>query len=344
MNIGKVSDEFFRRNIAGKLGAPAADLVVGPAMGVDAAVIKVGEQYMVVAEDPIFPVPGLPLRDFGWFTVHIGASDVAVLGVKPRYMTYSLLVPPATPEDDLAEIISSISETAAEEGITIVGGHTGYYPAVTVPTIGGVTVWGFGDEVVTPAGAQVGDEVIITKGAAIEAAGLLAQVYGDDMLAAGIDPEIVREAAAMVYEMSVIREALLAVEVGGVHAMHDATEGGVLRGLHEVAVASRVGLRIDAEAIFVPPAAKVTCQHFGIDPLVSISEGTMVMTCSPSVTGEMMRAFDRAGIRAAVVGEVVPEAAGRKLLRDGREEELTVPDRDPFWEVFFRDLLAREGA
>jgi hydrogenase expression/formation protein HypE len=95
---------------------------------------------MAIAEDPIFPAPGLPLDLMGWFTVHIGASDVAVTGIPPRVMTYSLLLPPPSPERDAKTIIESISKTASELGITIAGGHTGWYSAVTVPIVGGVTV------------------------------------------------------------------------------------------------------------------------------------------------------------------------------------------------------------
>ena len=45
------------------------------------------DRVMAIAEDPIFPAPNLPLEIMGWFTVHIGASDVAVTGITPQFMT-----------------------------------------------------------------------------------------------------------------------------------------------------------------------------------------------------------------------------------------------------------------
>jgi len=110
---------------------------VGPLTGVDAAVIEVGGKALVIAEDPIFPAAGLPLETFGWFTMHIGASDVAVMGVRPQFATYSLLMPPNTPDEEFETIVESIHQAALELGIAIVGGHTGYYPVVVTPIIGG---------------------------------------------------------------------------------------------------------------------------------------------------------------------------------------------------------------
>jgi hydrogenase maturation factor len=128
--IGKLTLDEFHRYIAGRLGAPNRRALVPPQAGVDAGVIDVGDgNVLVVAEEPIFPAPGLPLETFGWFTVHIGASDVAVMGVPPQFMTYTLLMPPATPDEDLRIMVDSIHRAALELDIAIVGGHTGYYPA-----------------------------------------------------------------------------------------------------------------------------------------------------------------------------------------------------------------------
>lgn len=340
--IGKINHDFFKRAIMPHTGAKNPMVVVGPGMGVDAAVLKVGEEYMVVAEDPIFPGPTTSPDDFGWIIVHIGASDVAVMGVAPRFMTYSLLLPPGTPEDYIAELVKSISKYAAELGITVVGGHTGFYGAVTVPTIGGITVWGFGKEFVTPAGARVGDAVIITKGAAIEAAGILACELGQILLAAGMDPNLVERARKRWREMSVVADAQTAFSAGGVHAMHDATEGGLARGLWEVAHASGVGLKIYRSRVPVPEDVQAVCSYFGLDPYEAISEGTLVLTCDPARSAEILSALKDAGIEAAVIGEVIPESEGRYWVEDdGTTREIMPPAVDRFWEVFFNALTLK---
>lgn len=334
--IGKVNDDFFRKAILPETGASSPGVVVGPGMGVDAAILKLGDMYMAIAEDPIFPGPTTSPEDFGWIAVHIGASDVAVMGIKPQFMTYSLLVPPDTPEEYITRLVRSISVTARELDIAIVGGHTGFYGAVNVPTIGGITVWGMGRQYVTPAGARAGDAVIITKGAAIEAAALLGSEIGAMLRAAGIDGELVDRSAGRIREMTVVEDALLAAACGGVHAMHDATEGGLARGLWEVAEASGVGLRIQRSRVMVPPDVEAVCRHFQLNPYEVISEGTLVLAVAPEKAGDVLAAYEKAGIPAGLIGKVVPLSQARCWVEeDGREQDLLPPPVDHFWEAFF---------
>lgn len=241
--VGKIDLDFFKKVVDQRFGKESDKVLVPPLTGVDAGVVDIGGgNVLVVAEDPIFPAPNQPLETFGWYTVHIGASDVAVMGVKPQYMTYSLLVPPDTSDEDLETIVKSVDETAKELGISIVGGHTGYYPAVVAPVIGGITVFGITkkDQYVTPAGAKPGDKVILTKGPAIEATGLLAVLYESRLLEKH-GQDLVEKAKKLCQKMTVVEDALTAMDAGGVTGMHDATEGGVVGGLYEIANASDTG-------------------------------------------------------------------------------------------------------
>ncbi len=339
--IGKIDADTFERIVSGRFGRRNPDVVVVPRNGVDAGVVKVGGgRVMVVAEDPIFPAPGLPLDTFGWFTVHIGASDVAVMGVKPEYMTYSLLLPPETGEEDLKAVVDSIHSAADELGISIVGGHTGYYPSVVTPVVGGVTVWGFTgeDEYVTPAGAEPGDDILLTKGPAIEAAALLAVLY-EKQLVEEYGEALVEKAKKLCGKITVVEDALTAVEAGGVHAMHDATEGGVIGGLYEVADASGVGMEVDEREFIMPEEVKAVCDFLGIDSVQAIAEGSLLIACSPESTEEIIRALDANGVPVSRVGEVVDDTGTRTLRRlDGSVEELRVPGQDPFWPAFFKGL------
>lgn len=337
--IGKVNDDFFKKAILPYTGAFSENVVVGPRMGVDAAVLKVGDSCMVVAEDPIFPGPTTSPEDFGWITVHIGASDVAVTGVKPEYMTYSLLLSPETPEEYIARLAKSISDCAQELGITIVGGHTGYYGAVNVPTIGGITVWGFGRNVITPAGARVKDAVIMTKGAAIEATALIACELAEKLEKGGVKPHLIERARKRFHEISVVKDAAVAARAGGVHAMHDATEGGLARGLWEIAEASGVGLRIERKNVMIPEDVGAVCSCFGLSPYDVISEGTLVITCSPDKADGLISEFRREGIEAARIGEVVPLEEGRFWIEKNGDRTEIVPTRvDRFWKIFFGAL------
>jgi len=341
--VGKVHTKTLEAMLKDRLGAPTDKLLVPPRSGVDSGVVDIGGgKVLVVAEDPIFIMPGMPLDFFGWVTVHIGASDVAVMGVRPQFMTYSLLLPPGTPDRDLEVIVDSVHRAARDLGITIVGGHTGYYPGFTSPTIGGITVFSVVDKeaYITPQGARPGDDVLITKGPAIEASGALG-VLGRDELAARYGEDIAARAAALTSKVTVVKDALAAREAGGVTAMHDATEGGVAGGLYEVAAASGVGMEVDERKMPFPQEVKAVCEMYGMDPLKAISEGTLILTCDPSSSRRVMEALRREGIESAVIGKATADPGTRRMTRrDGTVEELEMPGQDPFWPIFFKVLGA----
>jgi len=258
-------------------------------IGVDAAVVDIGAgKVLIIAEDPIFSIPKQPLEMFGWYTVHIGASDVAVFGVKPRYMTYTLLMPPDTPDADFHRIVDAIHQTAVELEIAIVGGHTGYYPGFASPTIGGIAVFAVAEkgDYITPAGARPGDSVILTKGPAIETAGILSVLREEELIGRYPAP-LVERAKALCRQMTVVEDALTAMAAGRVTAMHDATEGGVIGGLFEIANASGVGMEIDESLFVYPDEVRMVCEAFGLDPVSAIAEGSLLMTVHSTTTAKL---------------------------------------------------------
>jgi hydrogenase expression/formation protein HypE len=339
--VGKIDNATFTSFLLNRLGRENESVIVPPRTGIDAGVVDIGDgKVLVIAEDPIFAVPNQPWEMFGWYTVHIGGSDVAVMGVRPQYMTYSLLMPPGTPDEVMRTIIDSIHTAANELGISIVGGHTGYYPGLAAPMIGGVTVFAIADEgsYVTSAGAEPGDEVILTKGPAIETAGLLAVVREEELLQRHPRP-LIERAQALVKQMTVIQDALIAKEAGGVTAMHDATEGGVLGGLFEIANASGVGMEIDESRFIYPDEVRVVCEAFDLDPVKAIAEGSLLITARPDSSGKILQRLEAAGIKASVIGSVVADTQKRVMRRrNGTLIPLELPERDPFWPVFFAGL------
>ena len=341
--VGKIDLDTFRDFILQRLGNPDDTVVVPPLTGVDAGVIDIGnDNVLIIAEDPIFSVPKQPLEMFGWYTVHIGASDVAVMGVKPRYMTYSLLMPPETPDEDFRTIIDSIHENAADLGIAIVGGHTGYYPGFASPTIGGITVFAVcgKDEYITPAGARPGDDMLLTKGPAIEAVGILAVLLEDELLER-YPKELVERAKALCGEMTVVKDALTAMEAGGVTAMHDATEGGVRGGLFEIASASGVGMEIDEARFVYPEEVRIAVEAFEFDGLEAIAEGTLLLTVDPDNTEGVIEALKGVDIASSVIGKCTDDEGTRTIRRrNGSMEDLFIPVQDPFWPLFFKALGA----
>lgn len=338
--VGKLPPARLQNLLKGRLGRYSEDLVVGPGAGLDCAVLRVAPgRYMAIAEDPIFPAPGLPLSLMGQFTVHIGASDVAVSGIRPSHMTYSLLLPPDCPEKDAATIITSISDTADALGITIVGGHTGWYGAVALPIVGGVTVWGYAgeNEWISPGGARSGDILLMSKGPAIEAAALLSVVW-EKKLGDSMDAGLLRRANARTAEITVVDDALTAFAQGGVHAMHDATEGGVLGGAWEMADACGIPLRLDLDAVPVPEDIQALGKALGFNVWHAISEGTLLAAVAPDAVPGVLTAWERKGIPGFILGRFEAGSAASAVRLDGHERLLAEPLEDPFWKLFFAGL------
>ena len=334
-NIGKVDKKTFDDIIFPQLGKKDETVLMGPQHGVDAAVIDLGDKVMVLAEDPTFGMPVL-MPYFGWAIVHICASDVAVFGVKPRYMSICLLLPPGTTDETVRKFWGQVHEECKRFGIAIVGGHTGIYPGISYPLNGGCTVIGLGKkEQLTPSSnAKVGDKVIMTKGPAIEAVGILAYQAEKD-LEKEFGRDIVQKAKKYFLEMTVVKDALTAGKYS--HAMHDATEGGLLNGVYEIAEASKTGVTIYENKIFTPEEIKKVCDYFKIDPLISISEGTLVITAKEENTNKIIQELKKNGIKAYVIGEIT-EKERRFIRKDGSEEKLEPVKVDPFWEAYFSTL------
>ena len=348
---GKVTPEMFERVILRKLGAGDRDVLVGPQHGVDVGVVRVAPSVvMAVSADPVFIVPQYGWDRAAWFAVHILASDTSVSGLPLRWMAVDLNLPPETTDDDLTAIWEAFSRTCGELGLAVVTGHTARYDGCNWPMVGGAVCAALGpeDAYVTPAMARVGDRIVVTKGAAIEATALFAATF-PDRLRAGVGEETWRTADALFEKMTVVPEARVAARYGlrdrGVTSMHDATEGGVLAGLSEVAAASGVGMRVELDAVPVRPEVRAVCDHIGIDPYTSISEGTLIATVRPEHADGYLAALGEDEIDAAVVGEVTEPDKGTVLVAEGGEGPLEHPGLDPFWGAFGRwaEEAAREG-
>lgn len=338
--VGKATAELFEQVILRRLGAADADVVVGPRHGVDVGVVRVADGVaMALTADPVFVVPAYGWERAAWFAVHILASDASTSGLPLRFMSVDLNLPPELSDDDLTSLWDAFSRTCDALGIAIVTGHTARYDGCAWPMVGGATCMAVGpeDAFVTTTMARPGDAVVVTKGAAIEATALFAATF-PERLARGVGEDVVRAGDALFEQMTVVPEARVASAFGlrerGVTSMHDATEGGVLGGLLEVAIASEVGMRIELERIPVRPEVRAICDHVGIDPYTSISEGTLIATVRPERAVGYVEACARQGIDAAVVGEIADPGSGRVLVDAAGEHELVHPGLDPFWEAF----------
>ncbi|GAA0245812.1 AIR synthase family protein [Haladaptatus pallidirubidus] len=329
-NLGKVDREFFEEYIYPHLGAERDDVTLSPQHGVDFGVFEVGGEAVATATDPIFIMPSLGFERAAWFAFHILMSDVAVSGLSPTHLAVDFNLPPEITDEEFETIWKTFDREAEELGVSVVTGHTARYAGCNYPMVGGANAMAVGDpnDIVRPNGARPGDRVLLTKGPAVEATGLLS-IRFEDLMREELPEGPVEKAKDRFYDMSPVEDALVAAGTGNVTAMHDATEGGVHGALVEMARASGVHLDVSQDSIPVLPGVLEACEFFDIDPWKSISEGTLLLSVAAEDAESVLSALDDAEILAAEIGDV---REGEGVEIDG--ERIEHPEVDPFWGAF----------
>jgi len=316
--------------------APADDprVLLGPRVGCDVAVLDLGDRLLVAKSDPIT----FATDAAGYYAVHVNANDIATSGAIPRWMLATLLLPEHSATEDLAgDLFRQISDACTALGIALVGGHTEVTYGLGRPIICGHMLGEVeSGRLVTAAGAQPGDVILLTKAVPLEGASLIARERGDDLRRRGYTEAEVERARQMLYDpgISVLRDAQVALGAGAVHAMHDPTEGGVLTGLWELAEAAGVGIEVDAADIPVDALGGGLCAEFGLDPLGTIASGSLLITAPEPDAGDISHALEVAGIRCTPIGRIVPADAGRWVRGLGPDRELVPLASDEITKLF----------
>jgi len=311
---------------------PDPRVIVGPRVGEDAAVLDMGDRYLVATTDPITFVT----EDLGWYALVVNANDLAVRGAAPRWFLATCLLPEGrTTESEVAALFAQLGAACQAQGVALVGGHTEVTPGLERPIVVG-TMLGEVEKarLVTTAGARPGDALVLTKGVPVEGTSIIARSRDAELRARGYEDAWLARARGMLARLSVVPEALLAAALVPVHAMHDPTEGGVATALWELADAAGVGLAVEAERIPVLPEGAALCREFGLDPLGTIASGALLLALAPTDAGVVLHALAREGIDAAFIGRVVSREAGVVLSRGGQPEPLPRFDQDEITRLF----------
>lgn len=324
---GKLSHEELAKLMARLPGARSRDVVVGPRIGEDAAALAVGDRRLVVATDPVT----FATDSVGWYAVHVNANDVATMGARPRWFQACVLTPPDSPVT-VEAIFDDIASACDGLDIAVVGGHTEVTPGVAYPIVVG-TMMGVTDRgsLLRTAGARMGDAIVLTKTAALEATAIIARQYAD-RLAGRVSQKTIKRAARFLDDpgISVVREAMIAARAGA-SAMHDPTEGGVMAGLWEMAQASGRRFVVDAEAIAIAPETRAVCEAVEVDPLRAIASGSLVVTIKADRVKDLIARLKRAGVTAVEIGKVARGAVG---LVDVEGNTLDVSATDAIAKLF----------
>jgi hydrogenase maturation factor len=319
-------------------------VLAGPAFGVDNAIVQLEKERVLVATtDPLSYIPALGPRDSAWLSVHLLASDLATSGFSPQYGLFDFNLPPTFSNSNFSKYWASFQGEWKRLGLSIIGGHTGRYPGIDYTIVGGGVVMAIGpeDHYLTSSMARNGDDVVLTKGAAIETTAVLTRVFPRKVRKA-LGSRLFDKAWNYLYKVSTVADALTSSSIGvrhrGVTAMHDATEGGVVAGLIELTSASRLGLMVDLGQIHVSDETERLCELFRIDPLVSLSEGSLIIASRPTKTDEVRAKLSARGISSTVVGSLTSRFRGCKATTSKGTRSLRYPDVDPYWKAYSKAI------
>ena len=204
----------------------------------DAGVYRLADDLALVHTVDFFtPIVDDPF-DFGRIAATNALSDVYAMGATPlsalNLVAFSLQ---ELGEEVLFEILRGGAAVAAQARVAILGGHSieDSEPKFGMAVVGIVHP----DEVITNAGGQVGDTLVLTK-----------------PLGAGAVSTAVKRGLAQTSLPSAIDvmttlnwDASRAAREAGAHALTDVTGFGLLGHLHELALASGLAAEVDAAAV-----------------------------------------------------------------------------------------------
>ncbi len=251
-----------------------------------------------------------PGGDIGRLAVCGTVNDVAMLGANPTYLTAGFVLEEGLEVELLHKVVTSMRQAAKEANIQVIAGDTkvvqrGKADGLYINTTGfglippGVDISG--------ARAQAGDTVSIS--------GTIGD-HGIAVLAARGELNFEAEIKSDIAPLNGLVKAMLEAS-DGVHVLRDPTRGGLATSLNEIALQSRVGIRIYEDAIPVRPAVSAACEMLGFDPLYVANEGKLIAIARSNDAEKLLSAMKKhpLGTDAAIIGTVTGSASDHVVLK-----------------------------
>ena len=321
--VGKLKHKFLDKmlkNYVSSTHLRGDRVVVSGRVGEDAAVIDMGDKYLVAKTDPITFVTD----EIGYYAVNINVNDVVCTGATPKWFQSTILLPSELTDEDLIEyIFKNIHDTCKSLGITVVGGHTEITAGLDRPIVIGSLLGEVEKEkLVLSSGANANDSIILTKGIFIEGTSILAREKEDLLKQKGFDNEFIEKCKNYLYNpgISIYNEALISNDNFLLTSMHDLTEGGLFCGLAEIAIASNLGLLINEAKINVLPEPLELSKVFKINPYSTISSGSLLISINNEFAEDLINLLGKKGINSEVIGNFSSEKGDYLLLDENHKK------------------------
>ncbi|MCX4246165.1 AIR synthase-related protein [Paraliomyxa miuraensis] len=284
---GKVPWEVVARHLGDQL---PDQVLLGPAAGEDAALVRLGDETWAIASDPIsFGAP-----DAGRLAVIVNANDVAVRGARPRFFLAVILIAPAEAEpSQIGKVLDDVRTTCRDLDVALLGGHTEVTPGIDHSIVVGTMLGRVQARPIRTGDLEPGDRIGLLGSAGLEGSAILLDRFRD-RLEALHGRDAFADLDRLLHEdwLLVAPAALAAAACPGVHSLHDVTEGGVGEALHELGRASGLELDVDPDRIPVLEGTRRLCADLGLDPLGLIGSGALLLGCQEESVPEVERRLE----------------------------------------------------
>ncbi|GHT00268.1 hydrogenase expression protein [Synergistales bacterium] len=321
-SVGKLPPDILEKNVLHCRGAARRDVLIGPGLGEDAALVRWGgAPYLVAASDPIVGAK----MGAGRLLVHVNANDVACKGGDPSWFIVTLIIPVGDGLNFIRYIMDEIHLTCELLGIAVVGGHTElsdrYDHPVLVGTMMGTSSYDLRANLI-----QAGDVILATKHAGLEGMSIIAHDRPD--LLSFLSAEELEEARSWQGDLSVLREARLLRDIS--RYMHDPTEGGILGAIGEIRDACGLDVALDNQNIPLSPLTIEAAHALGFDPLRLISSGMLLSVLSPDNADEAISRLSSESVK------IPAKIIGRFVNRTERSDSERSDAHDELWKILSR--------
>lgn len=277
----------------------------------DGAIFKIEEKQFAFSTDtyvvdPIF----FPGGNIGDLAVNGTVNDLAMCGAVPLYLSVGLIIEEGFPMTDLEIILNRMRIATKKAEVKVVTGDTKVVPKGAVDKIF-INSSGIGliPEHVNISGhnARPGDKVLLSGSIADHGITVLTQREGMNF-----DSPIVSDTAPLNH---MVKRMLLACE--DIHVLRDPTRGGVGTALNEIAISSKVGIRIYENKIPVKDEVSGICELLGFDPLYIANEGKLLAFIEADSADEVLKTMrkDEFGKDACIIGEVISDNPGNVFMQ-----------------------------
>jgi len=289
----------------------------------DQAVLDLPQGRLAFSTDTFVVTPlEFPGGDIGELAVNGTVNDVAMCGARPLFLSVGFVLEEGLSLDTFHRILCSMETAAKAAGVTVVTGDTkvvdkGSCDGMFINT-SGIGVLDDGVDI-SASNLQDGDTVIVSgtladHGMAVmtvrEGLSFRSSVRSDTAALNGLVAEILNTC-------------------GETRALRDPTRGGLATTLNEFAAASKVGIKLDDEAIPVREDVAAACEILGIDPMYVANEGKLVAVVPAEAADAVLAAMrnHERGRDAAIIGRVVSEHPGLVACRTalGTERIIDMP-------------------